>query len=376
MAVIAAATCALAQPVVLTSARLENWNARIARVVVVDTSESMRLRGAERAAAEVADAEVRASHVATRIETADLRGGVRQAVEWLASAPPARREVVIISDFHAGGFTGADLILAPPSIGVRGLQVAAPSPPANRLAGADLFGREARYDIELEGVRTKAAIVATNGTPATGIRLIARPGDEAAIQSLTAAVAAAGTPAPASSQPIAVVFDGGAVPPDIRAVESGWMVSTMRRLMSSRDLQAAAIDASAFDASTRAAPWVDVAWNVQGQPVIRAAARGDELVVSVAARPATYVAAAAVRGALAARHGPVAYPEHEILSADARELAAWSRAPAPVGSELALHADSTDGRWCWLTALALLGVETLARRRRAAHPLEDQAHAA
>ena len=376
MAVIAAAACALAQPVVLTSARLENWNARVARAVVVDTSESMRLRGAVRAAADAADAEARASHVATRIETADLRGGVRQAVEWLASAPPARREVVIISDFQRGGLTGADITVVPSSIGVRGVQVAGAASPPSRLAGVDLFGRDARYDVELEGAKTTAAIVATKGTSAAGLRLIAGPGDEGAIDSLRGAVSAAGTPAPASSQPIAVVFAGGAAPPDIRALRSGWMVSTMRRLMSNRDLQAAGVDASAFDASTRAAPWVDVAWNEQGQPAVRAAAAGAELVISVAARPDAYAAAAAVRAVLTARHGRVAYPEHETLSADAQELAAWSRAPAPVGRELAVHADSTDGRWCWLIALVLLGVESLVRQRRAGHAVEEEAHAA
>jgi hypothetical protein len=33
--------------------------------------------------------------------------------------------------------------------------------------------------------------------------------------------------------------------------------------------------------------------------------------------------------------------------------------------------DGTDGRWCWIAALALLAVEEAVRRRRATVPAED-----
>jgi hypothetical protein len=80
------AACALAQPVWLTESRLSGWNARVARAIVVDTSDSMSLYGARTAAREAADAESRAAITARRFtrRTAPwrrvaLHGATRQA---------------------------------------------------------------------------------------------------------------------------------------------------------------------------------------------------------------------------------------------------------------------------------------------------------
>ena len=113
LATLSLAVCALAQPVVLTPMRLDAWNARVARATVVDTSESLRLHGAEAAAREAADAEAAGGVVSHTIQTADLRAGVQQATAWLASAPPARREIVLVSDFQAGAVTSADFAGVP-----------------------------------------------------------------------------------------------------------------------------------------------------------------------------------------------------------------------------------------------------------------------
>lgn len=101
VAVVTLAIAALAGPVVLTAARTAAWNSRTARAVVVDTSGSMRVPDAasvapERAAAEAAAAELQSATYGLRIDTRDLRQGVARASTWLASSPPARREVVVI----------------------------------------------------------------------------------------------------------------------------------------------------------------------------------------------------------------------------------------------------------------------------------------
>ena len=107
IAIVALAVGALAGPIVLTEARTAAWNARTARAVVVDVSDSMRVADGsavppEGAAAEAAAAELRTATYARRIDTRDMEDGLARASRWLAASPPARREVVVISDLQRG----------------------------------------------------------------------------------------------------------------------------------------------------------------------------------------------------------------------------------------------------------------------------------
>jgi hypothetical protein len=70
------------------------------------------------------------------------------------------------------------------------------------------------------------------------------------------------------------------------------------------------------------------------------------------------------------------YEEHEILRMDAAQLAAWTRTPAPVGRDIAAHADASDARWCWGFVLALLALESWMRRPARTADEEVSAHAA
>src|SRR5262245_15328446 len=64
-AAVALAVCAVARPILQTKGRVTAWNARTARAVVVDTSDSMRTRNgrqpAEQTARESATAEASAA---------------------------------------------------------------------------------------------------------------------------------------------------------------------------------------------------------------------------------------------------------------------------------------------------------------------------
>src|SRR5512145_555978 len=75
-ATVALASCAIAQPLLLTRSRLAAWNARFARVAVVDTSESMRAAGTAGASAE---AELQDASAGWRIDTPDLADGLARA---------------------------------------------------------------------------------------------------------------------------------------------------------------------------------------------------------------------------------------------------------------------------------------------------------
>jgi hypothetical protein len=54
----------------------------------------------------------------------------------------------------------------------------------------------------------------------------------------------------------------------------------------------------------------------------------------------------------------------EILAISDRQLAAWSRPPAPAPRPAPESIGAGDRRWIWLTALALLAVESVIRRAR------------
>lgn len=378
LAVLGLAAVALAQPVVLTSSRLEAWNARTARAIVVDTSESMRLHGAESAAREAFEAESRTAFATARIETADLRAGVEQAAAWLSQAPPALREIVIVSDFQAGALTTADLARVPGTVGVRAVQ-AGTATTEHAFRGMTLLSSgpgNTETHIQVTGSTTRVTLTGRSQGRSTGLRIRTSREEEEAGRSLVRTVAAAGTPAPSGEQPIAVVFAGAEVPEPLTAIETDWMIGTIVRLMDDVDLREAAAEFSAPEGAAVAEPWTVVSRDAQHRPLVRAAAAGGELLVDVAGAAGSYLAAAALRGVLLARHRGPDYAEQEIVRASAGELATWSRVPAPVGREVALHANTTDARWFWALALLMLGLEALVRRSRTAAVQEAHADAA
>jgi hypothetical protein len=378
MAALALAACALAGPVLLAPARLAAWNAGVVRAVVLDTSHSMRLHGAEAAAREAAEAETRGVVAYRRIETSDLGDGMRQAAEWLATAPPAKREIVVVSDFQSGAMTREHLELVPAHIGVRMVQTGAP-PPSHQFTGMALLrpsgtglDRVSRYEVRLDPETTSATTAPASAVP-EGLRLVMSGSEHAS--ALMRVVAAAGTPAPAAAQPIAIVFRGARAPSNLSGVAPGWMLSTAVRLMDDPDVQAGASQvAGSFDPG--AEPWIDIAAGTNGKTLVRAAAYGSELAIEVADSPESFLAAAVVRGALVAREPALSFTEQEIVRTPAEALAAFTRAPAPVGREVAVHVERSDARWFWAFVLVLLAVESVLRKARPAAANEVRANAA
>ena len=141
VAIVCGAAVALAQPMVVTPARRAAWNARTSRAIVVDTSASMT-RFAQRAT-EAARAEAQGSAHAVRVDANRLQDGLRRAVEALTSAPPSRREIVVISDFQRGSLTPDDLAVVPRGFGLR--FTAAGVPPAVHEFRGRRLARRSRY---------------------------------------------------------------------------------------------------------------------------------------------------------------------------------------------------------------------------------------
>jgi hypothetical protein len=381
VAIVTLAVAAMAAPILLTAARTTAWDARTARAVIFDTSDSMRAADGAAAAAAV-DVELRSASYATRIDAEDLSVGLARGLRWLAVIPPARREVVVISDLHRGAFREAAASAIPEGVGIRFVRVGRALDETS-LSSAPLLGagdvalRE--QTIELTRDATSAAIRPSAVRGREGLRFLAPPNGEAGIERLLRAIARAGTPSGERDQPIAVSFAGSPSPSAIAPIRENWMTGAVVRLLGDAERSTAALGTSR--AQKAAAPWTAIGWNRDGSVLARAAAAGppgNELLIDIAASPDSFEAAEIVRDTLIARLDPDAQAEHEIARIDEAQIAAWTRPAGPVAVTDAAwrSADSSDARWVWLGVLALLGVEHVLRSRAASRQEEGVHRAA
>jgi hypothetical protein len=380
--VLALAVAALARPILITDARLAAWDAMTARAVVVDVSESMQVSGAD--AAHAAEAELSSAAYGRQFESQRLEDGLARAVAWLGSVPPARREVVLISDFQRGALEEALVRAVPEAVGLRFVQVGQ-RVTTHRIDGSPLLGAEgiATRMQSIDLTTESTAVTASSSTlPISGLRVIDDPPSHQsrrrAIETLLRAVAAAGTPAASEEEPLAIRFvDTGEWEPPIpiAPVRAGWMLRTLLRAREDVDMAAVARQTDAQPSGSMPVGARDerraiVARDRNGRPLAWAASAGPELLLEIAAAPDSLFAAAAVRAVLTARRALPDYAEREIARIDSSKLGAWSRPPAPVSFDvdsngLWRNADSADARWCWLAAIILLGLEQRLRAKRA-----------
>ncbi len=344
MAILASAALALAQPVWLGNARLDAWANRTARVVVVDVSESAR----GSISAEAVAAARSSADPALTVESADLPSALERASRWLAAAPPARREIVVLSDFQRGVLSDADVAAVPREIGLRFVSVGAPNAPAAPAVRTLVPDGVVDGQLSVQDGGTGARYAASDAS-LDGLRILAPAGDASDVPALMRVVSRAGAFAPDPSQPIVVRFRGGEDLPPVSPVADGWSFQAAQRLLRS----IARLDARLEVFST-----------------------ADALIVDVDAEPASLTAAQVVKAALDARVDPASLRELEPESLSQEKLTAWTREPAPPDPSQWRQADESDGRLFWGLALVLLGVETLLRRSRAVEERESQAHAA
>lgn len=374
IAIVGVAVASLAQPLLVTNRRIVHWNSRLAKAVVVDSSPSMAPLSVEVAA--VANAEAGSPALTTRIDAADLRLGVARAAARLEAMPPARREIVVISDFQQGALRSADFDSIPPEIGIRLVPVGAATT-SRAVPGFSVLTStgSARQDILLTADATRVDAVVPQAR-AEGLDLLARSSDAAAVQHLRRAIVAAGTPAPSPREPLTVAF-AGATLPATRALPSGWMLDTVLRLTRDQELRQACAETKPGTAEGVDDRWVAVCEAADRRPIVRAAALDHRLIVAVAADPTTFVAAAVVRGLLRARQGTPARPEEEVRRLSSAELAPLMRPPVPIAGVPPASGYLSDARWGWGMVLLLLAIEGFVRRARpdlaATEPRRDAA---
>src|SRR5688500_466952 len=172
MAIVLCAALAVAQPLLLTESRTAAWAERIARVTVVDVSNSAVIG----LATEAASAELKTVTYAHRRDAQELGPALRRASAWLNTAPPARREVVIISDFSVGAIDDSLVGAIPETIGVRLVPVRAAGVPSRDIAVGAALGPGVVFDKRVRMDEVSAA--ATYGrlpSDMNGLRILVAP---------------------------------------------------------------------------------------------------------------------------------------------------------------------------------------------------------
>jgi hypothetical protein len=372
IAILAAAVAAVAGPLLLTAARRSAWDRRIVRAVVVSDDVDRTL------ATEAVTRETSGVFRAQRIDAATLTDGVRRASAWLAVAPPARRELVVISPLAIGSMTAADAAAIPPNIGVR-FERSGTLPPSRTIDGATLLAegngqtRAVTERVTFNGPQT-SVVDAGEGRPASWPIDIRAPRDARRV--LDAAVTAVLSqrvrePAVTHAVRLVVLPSGVSAPStdvaDAAAIRTPWMADAIARIARDDDLQAAAsrVSAGLTDAHFAGAPWSPLAAAIDGRPLIVAAASRSQLVIVSGAAAADVVTPILLRAIANATAAPPDLHRAEIVPIADAQFRDWSRPAPPVGTPSLNTIDEDDCRWLWLTALALLAVETWMRRVRA-----------
>jgi hypothetical protein len=344
LGVVSAAVLAAAQPVVVTTARLRAWEARIARAVIVDTSASVESTIAgERAAREEQNA-----FVTRRFAAADLREALGRASQWLASTTISRREVVVVSDFQIGAIGKADLATLPATVGVRLVRTNPPAPAGTPPTAVDGWRRAGwAPSLRLDGDATR---IMWERVPSTVVSLNVRApaADLPAAERAASAARSLGVPRTQPQRRIEVAFAGTPADRD-GPPRTPWI--------------AGAAIALANDPHTSTMAPVTIG-------------ERDGVLVARTTLPAgSALSPALIHAVLTAAMPQLAARELEPRAADEATLATWSRPAIPSGHEV--PPDATDGRWLWAVALLLLAAEGFVRSRgERRKPLEIHADAA
>lgn len=330
--IVAAAIAAVSAPVLVSEARREAWNQRVARVVVVAAPAGEQRTSSLEA---LIDEERRQSFHSIVASSPTLPDAIRKGVDWLSRQPPARREIVFVGDLRDGDLAPGDLVHVPAHVGVRFVPLGGPASPAR-------FERRAVAEGEAgNGLRAYRVAIAA-GSDGTEARY--EPDDGGVMPRLTVSAAA-------DDQPVAEALVRAALEEGVSIEHDATSEVTL-----------AFAGAPALSTPLDAPP--DEMRHVLAQlpPGGRVGAHDGRVVVVLPVRAADDQAPIMVRRTLRAL-----LTNNEMLKEPRRvpaaTLAAWARPPGDVPALTTLH-DEGDGRWFWAAALALMGLESGIRWRR------------
>ena len=375
MAILAAAVAALAAPLLLTEDRERDLGRALARAIIVDTSASMSratvtggageraLDAARREAARLRDEATTSVILETRSPALAMPG----ASAWLATRP-GRRELIIVSDFQVGTLDSLDIAAVPEDVGI-GL-----TPTASDSAAPSVDGSIVRAATATQ-ITTAAGSTQGQG----GLVILAAAGERTRAE---AARRAASTTVPSSmpvpaERPVVVVHRGydsrAQLLRDARPLAQPWQTDLLVRLRADPTLIAAALNAdipaTGGDSTTDADSLTAVAFTRARVPVVRAASdQGDgrdRLLLFMRADAGSLVSAGLLAAVMRASLPASQATELEPSRLPEATLAEWRRpAASATTTRSAIDAGTSDGRWLWVLALVLLGIESWMRRGR------------
>jgi hypothetical protein len=394
-ALVAAAVAALAGPLVVTGARRRAWDRRVVQAVVTDAGgaelappspvppsgadQGRPLRPAPQQPLRPAPQQPPRPALQQIFETASLPDGMRRAAAWLDAAPPARREMVVVSPFALGSMTAADVAAVPASVGIRFERRGALPGTRTVAAGRVLTSASAvvAREATLSGARTTVRESATTDRVPWPVDVRAPSTARPAMDAAVAAVLSQRVWAPPSDHRARlVVLEPASLPgvvqalrpaiDDVEPIRQPWMADAVARIARDGELQTAAsrVAAGLADARLAGAPWHALAFAADGRALAAAAGSPAQLVVVSAANAEDIVTPLLMRSIV---NGLAVVPDlqnAEVVPIPDRLLREWSRpAPAPDVPRIDTI-DQDDRRWLWLAVLCLLAIETWMRRTR------------
>jgi hypothetical protein len=366
-AVLAAAAAAVAGPLFVTPGRRQAWERRIVRATVIDEA----LRNVARPLSQ--DATL---HQQQEFLASSLSDGMRRAIAWLEAAPPARRELVVMSPFPLGSITAADVAGVPADIGLR-FERSGALPSTRTVQGGSVWTSAGvmTREVTLAGSRTSVREYATAEPLSWPIDVVSSPeygsiADAAASAALSQRVWAP----PRDRRARLVLWEpaskAGAAQADAIAdlspIAQPWMADAVARMTRDADLRTAAqrVAGGLDEARLARAPWQVVATAADGRPLVLVAASPTRLVIVCGAHASDVVTPLLMRTIANAIAQIPDLQFAEVASIADPLLRGWSRPAAPPRVPRIDAVESDDRRWFWLAALCLLALETWIRRSR------------
>ena len=360
-AIIVAAALALAQPRWSSPDRQQRLQTPL-RVVIVDTSRSMeRLTSDGRSAAayarELGEALLDSAREGMLVETARPGANISAAASWLDQRS-GKRELVVISDFQQGAVSDGDFASVPHDVGIILSKVisASVSPTANDS------GIVVMLDGQATDARWHSGNAETIGTP---LKILA--GSDSDVRALTNVVRQL-VPRATSTHAIAIVFPDYPESTQLAArshsINQPWQGDFLVALRDEELVRHGPSPSTPPSSCVSAGTTPVYSANGHLLAVVAAAESGSEfeLVVFSCAEANTSAGAALLTAMTRAATAAGGWRESETVVVPDDQLRRWER-PATMVEPRRRDETSPDGRWLWLLALLLLGLEEWLRRR-------------
>lgn len=364
-AIVLAAVLALAQPLFPT-VRRDREAQRPVRVILVDTSTSMRRATSDGSAMAAARTLGRALLDSSRngmiVESDHPGASLAGAASWLESQA-GRREVVVISDFQAGALHDGQVAAVPADIGVRLERLAS----ADRMSAAN-EGMAAVDSMITDSSGTYAAWRVDRVDSLSVPAMLGSADELARVQADTTVLRALFRRELKRTDRIAVVFPGyperSVLANESAVLDSQWQGNLLVALKGNRALAEIARATTAISGCVL--PGTVVVTNRSGASIAsmsRArAGMPHEVLVFTCAEAGSLGAIGLIASLAGSLDSVPPLTELEPLLLPDDLLQRWQRAPVS-SSPRGPDETSPDGRWLWLAALVLLGVEEWLRRR-------------